>query len=51
MRKSDRNSATLIAYFCNKNIIAKYNIVWNIQRTDLQSKICIPKRNRNKNKS
>lgn len=29
MRKSGRNSATLIAYFCNKNIIAKYNIVWN----------------------
>lgn len=36
MRKSDSNSATLIAYFCNKNIIAN---VSTEQRTALGSKV------------
>lgn len=36
MRKSDRNSATLIAYFCNKNIIANVSME---QRTALSSKV------------
>lgn len=36
MRKSDRNSATLIAYFCNKNIIANVSME---QKTALSSNV------------
>lgn len=36
MRKSDRNSATLITYFCNKNIIANVSME---QRATLSAKV------------